>query len=88
MVYLIEELDVDTGIDWWDGNRRKLNSVIKMFNEWQTIHKFDEFEKEVVLAKINAVRKWGCGYNSFSDWELDLLNEMENYIEGLDINKK
>lgn len=78
-IYIIEKLDVDTGILWWNGNRQKLNEVIDMFNKWQTEYQFDEFEAEVVLAKINITRKYGF-VNDFADWQYELLAEMEEHI--------
>jgi len=49
---LFEELDVPTGIDWWDRNRRKINEVIISCNDWQTKYKFDDFQRDVVLENI------------------------------------
>jgi len=75
----IEELDTDTGIGWWDTNRIKINSVIQIFNDWQVKHKFDEFEKEVLIARIKACRKYGDN-NDFSDWQYEILDDMEKFI--------
>lgn len=80
-LHIIEELEVNTGIDWWDENRRRINKVISEFNNWQTKSRFDEFEKQVVLARIEACRKYGNEHD-FSDWQYDLLNEMETFINN------
>ena len=75
----IEELDEDTNIGWWNTNRKKLNSVIQIFNDWQIKHRFDEFEKEVLIARIKACRKYGDN-NDFSDWQYEILDDMEKFI--------
>jgi hypothetical protein len=77
-IKLLEELETDTGIGWWDANRRKLNEVIQCFNDWQVKHKFDSFEKDVLLARINACRRYG-EENSFSGWQYELLDEMTSW---------
>jgi len=81
-MYLIDEIEVDTNINWWNENRRKLNKVIRKFNNWQTVDKFDEYEKDVVLAMIDTCRRDG-GDKSFSEWQYDILNDMEKFINNL-----
>lgn len=82
----IEELDTNTGISWWDENRRRLNSVIQCFNNWQIKYRFDEFEKEVVIARIKALRKYSEERDdrSFSDWQYEILDKMEEFIVEFD----
>jgi len=75
----IEELDEDTNIGWWNTNRKKLNSVIQIFNDWQIKHRFEEFEKEVLIARIKTCRKYGDN-NDFSDWQYEILDDMEKFI--------
>lgn len=75
----IELLDIDTTeVDWWKRNRERLNELIVLFNTWQVEHKFDEHYKEAVKARIKSLRVYGSE-NSFSDWQFDLLSEMENW---------
>ena len=81
-IYLIEEVEVNTNIDWWNVNREKLNNVIRKFNKWQTVDKFDEYEKDVVLAMIDSCRRIE-GDRDFSDWQYDILNDMENFINSV-----
>ena len=81
-MYLIEEVEINTDIDWWNVNRKKLNNVIRKFNKWQTVDKFDEYEKDVVLAMIDSCRRIE-GDRDFSDWQYDILNDMENFINSV-----
>ena len=81
-IYLIEEIEVNTDIDWWNRNREKLNNVIRKFNNWQTIDKFNEHEKDVVLAMIDSCRRFGED-NEFSDWKFDILIDMKKFINNL-----
>jgi hypothetical protein len=78
-IKLIEELDINTDIEWWNNNRKRLNKVIYAFNEWQTIHKFDKFEKEVVIARVKACREYGEEHE-FSNWQFEILDDIENWI--------
>jgi hypothetical protein len=78
-IKLIEPLETNTDVTWWNINRKRINKVIKLFNEWQTIHKFDDFEAKVVKAHIVSCRKLGSK-EWFSSWRFDLLNEMDNFI--------
>lgn len=52
-ILLIEEWCTNTGIDPWDNSRKKINEVIKLFNEWQTKHWFDKKKGLIVLAMID-----------------------------------
>jgi len=81
-MYLLEEIEVNTNIDWWNRNREKLNNVIRKYNNWQTIDKFDEHEKDVVLAMIDSCRRFGED-NEFSDWQFDILIDMKKFINNL-----
>jgi len=78
--HLIERLDTDTGISWWDANRRRLNDVIHKFNEWQTVHRFDDWERQVVKAYIELCERAGEDLD-FSDWQFELLTEMKQFLE-------
>ena len=78
-IKLMETLETDTGIIWWDRNRNRVNEVINAFNDWQLIHRFNEFEKEVIKAKIKLCYKFG-EENNFSDWQFELLDEMKQFI--------
>ena len=80
MIKLIEPVRTDTNIDWWNDNRIRLNEAIAVFNNWQTEHKFDDFEKEVLKAKINLCREFGNN-NDFSEWQFKMLDEMEEFIK-------
>jgi hypothetical protein len=86
-IYLMEETEPNTEISWWNTNREKLNSVIRSFNDWQIVHRFDDFQREVVKAKIDSCRRWGHN-NEFSDWQFDELREMEEFIQEYEKQKK
>jgi hypothetical protein len=80
LIKLIEPVRTDTNIDWWNDNRIRLNEVIAVFNNWQTEHKFGDFEKEVLKAKINLCREFGNN-NDFSEWQFKMLDEMESFVK-------
>jgi hypothetical protein len=79
-IKLITYLDTDTSIDWWNGNRKRLNEVIERFNKWQTDYRFDQWEMKVVKAMIVSCRKYG-EKNNFSDWQFEILDEIEEFIK-------
>lgn len=79
MIKLMEMVDQNTGISWWDVNRKRLNEVMTAFNEWQVKHRFDSFELEVLTARLKLCREFGDD-NNFSDWQYALLDEMEEFI--------
>ena len=80
-IKLMEELDIDTPIEWWNENRRKINEVIRMFNEWQIDHRQDEYNAELVLAKVKSLRDWNkSGNKEFNDWQIDILDNVENHV--------
>jgi hypothetical protein len=74
---IIEELDVNTPIDWWNDNRSKLNAVIRLFDAYQLVQ--NQNMQAVLLAKIISVREWGKSHN-FSEWQYNLLNDMEQCV--------
>ena len=79
-VLWMEELDVaDIDIEWHKINRTKINEIIKLFNNWQ-VNKFDDFEREILIARIKSLRRWGETAD-FADWQFDILTEMEDHIE-------
>ena len=79
-IKLIEELDTDTAISWWNTNRKKINSVIQHFNDWQIKHQFEDFEKQILIARIKACREYGQE-NDFSDWQYEIMDNMEKFID-------
>ena len=81
-VLWIEELDPMTDdVRWHQVNRRKINEGIRMFNQWQ-IGGFDDFKKEVLLARIKSLRTYG-ETSDFADWQFDILNEMRSHIQEI-----
>ncbi|PYE51597.1 hypothetical protein HUB98_06160 [Paenibacillus barcinonensis] len=78
---LIEELDTDTDIDWWNSNRERVNTVIRVFNDWQTIHRFDQWEGKVVIAKAEACERYGEQYD-FSRWQYEILGEIKEFVRN------
>ena len=81
-LYLMELLPLNTNIDWWDENRRRINKVIQKFNDWQTEDRLDSYEKDVLLAMIEACRKYGES-NHFSDWQFETLDEMKEWVNEI-----
>lgn len=84
-IKIIEELEVDTDIEWWNENRKRINVIIRMFNEWQTKHRFDSYEKKVLEAHIKSLRRShreNDGYHEFSDWQIDIIDEIENWVNN------
>ncbi len=81
-LHLINSVDENTGISWWDENRKKLNELIRDFNDWQIVHRFDMWQLKVLEAKIDMVKKYHdeAGDGCFSDWQLDIIKEMEDHI--------
>jgi hypothetical protein len=79
-VKIMELLNADTDISWWNANRARLNEVITSFNEWQTKHRFSSFQKKVLEEKIRLCREFG-DQNDFSDWQYDILDKMESFIK-------
>ncbi|NUJ17429.1 hypothetical protein FKN04_12670 [Bacillus glycinifermentans] len=87
-IKLIEELDTNTNIEWWNDNRKRINQVIKLFNDWQIEHRQDSYFGHLVLAKVNTLREWNKdeGDSGFNDWQLEILDEIEQHVkEVLDI---
>jgi len=82
-IKLIEELKEETTTDWHTVNRKRVNNVIRAFNEWQTVHHFDEHQKDIVLARITALKKWSDeeGSGGLAEWQVDILNEMQDWID-------
>ncbi|WP_124115421.1 hypothetical protein [Paenibacillus xylanexedens] len=78
---LIEELDTDTGIDWWNSNRERVNVVIRSFNDWQITHRFDEWEGRVVIAKAEACERYGES-NDFSCWQYEILSDIKDFVRS------
>lgn len=84
-IKLFEELDTNTGIDWWDTNREKVNEAIRMCNEWQINHRQDRYYAELVLAKINSIRVWNDdrASSNLNDWQIELLNTIEDHVNSV-----
>lgn len=81
-LHLIELAPVNTSIDWWNQNRKRINKVIQKFNDWQTEDRLDVYEKDVLLAMIEACKKYGYNHD-FSDWQYETLNEMKEWVDKL-----
>ena len=79
------ELGTDEPIKWWNDNRSKINDVIKLFNEWQTEHSFSEKQKEILLARIEALKEYGREH-SFAEWQFAAITEMEDHIKKVEEN--
>lgn len=76
----LEEWDENTGINWWNDGRKKLNKVIRKFNQWQ-INGMTEKKKIKLLSKIDH------GKQTFGSWDggsgyWDELDKMEDYIKN------
>lgn len=84
MIKLMELVNANTDIDWWDRNRERLNEVITLFNDWQIKHRFDAWEKEILVAKLKLCREFGEN-NTFSDWQFEILDDMETFIKEHEI---
>lgn len=84
-IKLFEEIDTDTNISWWNENREKVNTAIKMCNDWQINHRQDRYFAELTLAKINSIRVWNNdrGDSELSDWQVEILDEIEEHIKSV-----
>lgn len=78
-VLLLKEIDEETDIEWWTTNRKKLNEVIRSFNQWQ-LNGFSEEGREVVSQAVETLKEFGDN-NSFSDWQFDIITEMREHLE-------
>ena len=81
------ELDADKSIKWWNDNRAKINDVIRLFNEWQIEHTFDEKQKKILLARIEVLKEYG-NEHSFSEWQFEMIDEMEAHIKKVEEKKR
>jgi hypothetical protein len=81
-IKLFETIKEDTGISWWDENRRKINEVIKMCNDWQIEHRQDRYYAELTLARINSIKAWSSDQDNreLSGWQIEILDEIEEHI--------
>lgn len=68
---LIEELDENVSVKWWKENRKKINLVIRKYNAWVK-------EGSNILQDIEKLKK----NSSFSDWQFDIISEMEEVIKN------
>lgn len=84
-IKLIEKLETDTGIEWWNVNREKINEVIELHSDWQINHRQDCYRAELVLAKVKSVRKWSedRGSKELGGWQIEILNEIEEHVESV-----
>lgn len=78
-ILLLKEVDEDTDIEWWTTNRKKLNEVIRSFNQWQ-LNGFSEDGRTVVSQAVADVQEFGDN-NSFSEWQFDIIKEMRQHLE-------
>lgn len=84
-IKLFEEIDANTSIEWWNENRTKVNEVIRMCNNWAIYHRQDRYYAELVLAKIESIRKWNKdrGDKHLSDWQLKILADIKSHVIGV-----
>lgn len=85
MIKLIELLDEDTGINWWDVNRKRVNEVITLFNNLQFNPHFSDWDKLTVQAKLDLCREFGKNHD-FGDWQFEILDEIEEVLKKLEPN--
>lgn len=80
---LFEESDTNTGIDWWNKNREKINVVVRLVNKWQLEEAYDERKGVGILAEIEYIRKKHPRYDDkeLSDWQYDILDEIESFVK-------
>lgn len=76
---IIDLLETDTNVSWWDENRSRINRVIKEFNNFQLEYQFDEYRAKIVKAKIKLCREYGKE-NNFDDWQYEILDKMEEFL--------
>lgn len=83
-VLLINELDFNgCTIDWWIENRKRVNEVIREFNNWQSKDLTNLKMKNVIKAKLDLLILWGKS-NSMANWQYELINEMKAHIADLE----
>lgn len=80
--FVAEWSEDNTNIEWQKAGRRVLNSVIRLYNDWQKDHDFDTDMGKRVLANI----MWGItqlkDVNGGSDWVRE-LEEMREYVSSV-----
>lgn len=81
-IKLIREIDENVSIEWWKRNRQEINTIIRMFNDWQIDKQFDKFHGEVVKAKANLLKD-NSEDLSMSDWQIEILNQIIEHIETI-----
>lgn len=72
-LYRVELLELDTGIDWWDENRKVINKAINEFNKYQL--GYSDYGNNMMIALIKDTIEYGDNHD-FSGWQYNLLNEM------------
>lgn len=82
----ITELDVDTGINWWNKARIEVNKIIREFNQWQIdgFHistREGEIGKYAYLQKVERLIEYGKQtITKDSEIAHELLDEMESFV--------
>ncbi len=80
-IELIEEVDEDVSIDWWKQNRKDLNKVIRLYNEWQSVTNFDIHYGKFVLSHANMLKE-SSEYKSYASWQIEILDTIIERIEN------
>lgn len=81
-IKLIREIDENVPIEWWKRNRQEINTIIRMFNDWQIDKMFDKFRGEVVKVKANLLKDESEKL-SMSEWQIEILNQIIEHIETI-----
>ena len=80
--YLVEEIEMSS-IPRWNKDRERINLVIRKFNDWQRVERFDEWGANVVLAEIDLLERalsevMLCGDSP--GWQMDIINTMRGHV--------
>lgn len=76
----LEEWDENTEINWWNESRKKLNKIIRDFNQWQ-INGFDGGKMMKLLAKIEYGKQTIGSIDGGSGY-MEELEKMETFVKS------
>jgi len=74
------EWDENTKIDWWREGRIKLNTIIRMVNDW-TLEGKPSSQKAKLLRYIDMGVQTFAAQDGGEVWKEELLS-MQKYIQG------
>lgn len=86
MAVKLELVELMPPTDRANNNRERINDIIRMFNEIQTMYKFDAYKLRYVKATIELCKRYGK-INNFSDLQFEILDKMYEFIKDYENEK-